>query len=51
MSSVNKSEEIGANRRRIPENKDQRAAKGGTQKGEGHFFCFGHLLVTILSLF
>ena len=29
----------------------QRAAKGGTQKGVGHFFCFGHLLVTILSLF
>ena len=25
--------------------------KGETQKGIGHFFCFGHFLVTILSLF
>ena len=30
----------------------QGAAKGGTQKGIGHhFFCFSHLLVTMLSLF
>ena len=29
----------------------QRATKGGRQKGIGHFFCFGHVLVTFLSLF
>ena len=29
----------------------QRAAKGGTQKGQVTFFCFGQLLVTIVSLF
>ena len=29
----------------------RRAAKGGTQKGVGHFFFFGHLFVTFCHFF